>query len=183
MTVAMPTTPANYFHLLRWQGLSGRHKPLIVFTPKSMLRLKAATSAVSDFTAGSFQPLIGDTEADPAAVRRVLLCTGKVYYDLVARRAQAGVTDVAIARVERLYPLPISELGAELARYPAAESVTWVQEEPANQGGWPTMALKLPRVLQRQVGVISLPPSSAPATGSAAQHAATHAELVQAAVG
>jgi multifunctional 2-oxoglutarate metabolism enzyme len=183
MTVAMPTTPANYFHLLRWQGLSGRHKPLIVFTPKSMLRLKAATSAVSDFTAGSFQPLIGDTEADPAAVRRVLLCTGKVYYDLVARRAQAGVTDVAIARVERLYPLPISELGAELARYPAAESVTWVQEEPANQGGWPTMALKLPRVLQRQVGVISLPPSSAPATGSAAKHAATHAELVQAAVG
>ena len=183
MTVAMPTTPANYFHLLRWQGLSGRHKPLIVFTPKSMLRLKAATSAVSDFTAGSFQPLIGDTDVDPAAVRRVLLCTGKVYYDLVARRAQAGVTDVAIARVERLYPLPISELGAELARYPGAESVTWVQEEPANQGGWPTMALKLPRVLQRQVGVISLPPSSAPATGSAAHHAATHAELVQAAVG
>ena len=148
MTVAMPTTPGNYFHLLRWQGLSGRQKPLIVFTPKSMLRLKAATSAVSEFTDGSFRPLIGDADADPAAVRRILLCSGKVYYDLVARRQQAGVTDVAIARVERLYPLPITELATELARYPAAESVTWVQEEPANQGAWPTMALKLPRVLR-----------------------------------
>jgi multifunctional 2-oxoglutarate metabolism enzyme len=187
MTVAMPTTPGNYFHLLRWQGLSGRHKPLIVFTPKSMLRLKAAASAVSEFTSGSFRPLIGDSVVDPAAVRRVLLCTGKVYYDLAARRNQmgqaTGATDVAIARVERLYPLPISELCAELARYPAAESVTWVQEEPANQGAWPTMALKLPRVLDREVRVVSLPASSAPATGSAAQHAATHKEIIEAAVG
>jgi multifunctional 2-oxoglutarate metabolism enzyme len=182
MTVAMPTTPGNYFHLLRWQGLSGRHKPLIVFTPKSMLRLKAAASAVSEFTTGSFRPLVPDSTVDAAAARRILLCAGKVYYDLVARRQQTGATDVAIARVERLYPLPISELSAELARYPAAESVTWVQEEPANQGAWPTMALKLPRVLGREVGVVSLPASSAPATGSAAQHASTHAELLQAAI-
>jgi multifunctional 2-oxoglutarate metabolism enzyme len=183
MTVAMPTTPGNYFHLLRWQGMSGRHKPLIVFTPKSMLRLKAATSAVSEFTSGSFRPLISDSGVDPAAVRRVLVCSGKVYYDLAARRSSAGVTDVAIVRVERLYPAPIAELSAELARYPSAESVTWVQEEPANQGAWPTMALKLPVHLGRPVGVVSLPASSAPATGSAAQHAATHAEIIEAAVG
>jgi 2-oxoglutarate decarboxylase len=183
MTVAMPTTPGNYFHLLRWQGLSGRHKPLVVLTPKSLLRLKAAASAVSEFTSGSFRPLIGSVQDQDAGVRRVLLCTGKVYYDLAARRNQTGATDVAIVRVERLYPLPISELRAELARYPAAESVTWVQEEPANQGAWPTMALKLPRVLGREVRVVSLPASSAPATGSAAQHAATHKEIIEAAVG
>jgi multifunctional 2-oxoglutarate metabolism enzyme len=183
MTVAMPTTPGNYFHLLRWQGLSGRHKPLIVFTPKSMLRLKAAASAVSEFTSGSFRPLISDSGVDPAGVRRVLLCAGKVYYDLAARREKAHATDVAIVRVERLYPAPIAELSAELARYPAAESVTWVQEEPANQGAWPTMALKLPAHLRRPVGVVSLPASSAPATGSAAQHATSHAEIIETAVG
>jgi 2-oxoglutarate dehydrogenase E1 component len=203
MTVAMPTTPGNYFHLLRWQGLSGRHKPLIVFTPKSMLRLKAATSAVSDFTTGSFQPLIGSSTGVggsrdswgsgdsrggvDADVRRVLLCTGKIYYDLAARRravqdesGRGGET--AIARVERLYPLPGSELRTELARYPNAESITWVQEEPANMGAWPTMALKLPRVLGREIGVISLPASSAPAAGSAAKHASTHREIIETAI-
>src|SRR5206468_2521895 len=125
MTVAMPTTPGNYFHLLRWQCLSGRHKPLIVFTPKSMLRLKAAASAVTDFTTGSFRPLIGSEQESDAAVRRVVLCSGKVYYDLAARRRAllsdtGNATDTAIVRVERLYPLPASELCAELARYPDA---------------------------------------------------------------
>jgi multifunctional 2-oxoglutarate metabolism enzyme len=182
MTVAMPTTPGNYFHLLRWQGLSGRHKPLIVFTPKSMLRLKAATSAVSEFTSGSFQPLIGSAQASDAEVRRLLLCTGKIYYDLAARREQAGAADVAIARVERLYPLPVSELRAELARYPGLESVTWVQEEPANMGARPTFALKLPKVLGREVGMVSLPASSAPAAGSAKAHAATHREIIETAI-
>jgi 2-oxoglutarate dehydrogenase E1 component len=187
MTVAMPTTPGNYFHLLRWQGLSGRHKPLIVFTPKSMLRLKAAASAVSDFTSGSFRALIGSAQDSDAAVRRVLLCSGKVYYDLAARRQAlladtGGATDTAIVRVERLYPLPVSELCAELARYPEAGSVTWVQEEPANMGAWPTMALKLPRVLGREVGVVSLPASSAPAGGSAKLHATTHREIVETAI-
>jgi multifunctional 2-oxoglutarate metabolism enzyme len=187
MTVAMPTTPGNYFHLLRWQGLSGRHKPLVVFTPKSMLRLKAAASPVAEFTSGSFRALIGEAPGQDAGIRRVLLCAGKVYYDLAARRhqlgQQTGASDVAIVRVERLYPLPVPELCAELARYPSAESVTWVQEEPANMGAWPTMALKLPRALGREVGVLSLPASSAPATGSAAQHAATHKQIIETAVG
>jgi 2-oxoglutarate dehydrogenase E1 component len=182
MTVAMPTSPGNYFHLLRWQCLSGRHKPLIVFTPKSMLRLKAAASPVADFTTGSFRPLIGSVQESDADVRRVVLCSGKVYYDLAARRREINATDTAIVRVERLYPLPVSELRAELARYPEAESVTWVQEEPANMGAWPTMALKLPRVLSRQVGVVSLPASSAPAGGSAKLHATTHREIIETAI-
>ena len=187
MTVAMPTTPGNYFHLLRWQCLSGRHKPLIVFTPKSMLRLKAAASPVADFTTGSFRPLIGSAQESDADVRRVVLCSGKIYYDLAARRrallANTGnATDTAIVRVERLYPLPVSELCAELARYPGAETVTWVQEEPANMGARPTFALKLPRVLNREVGVVSLPPSSAPASGSAKLHATTHREIIETAI-
>jgi multifunctional 2-oxoglutarate metabolism enzyme len=179
MTVTLPTTPANYFHLLRWQALSGRRTPLVVFTPKSMLRLKDATSGVPDFASGSFRPVIGDHgDLDPAAVRRVLLCSGKVYYDLAGRRAAEKRRDTAIIRVERLYPLPAEELAAEVANYRAAEAITWVQEEPANMGAWPTMAIKLPEALGRPVSHISLPASSAPAPGSANAHVAERQKLV-----
>ena len=179
MTVALPTTPANYFHLLRWQALSPRRAPLVVFTPKSMLRLKEAVSAVADFATGSFLPVIGDPqEPDPASVRRVLLCSGKIYYDLAQRRAAEKRTDTAIIRVERLYPVPAEELTAELGRYPGVEEITWVQEEPANMGAWPTMALNLPAIAGRGVGVISLPASGPPAVGSATAHKAEHQHLV-----
>ncbi len=183
MTVAMPTTPSNYFHLLRWQGLSGRHKPLIVFTPKSMLRLKAATSPVAEFTSGSFRPLIGSVDVADGDVRRVLLCSGKVYYDLVARRKEVGAQHVAISRLERLYPLPVAELRTELARYPRATEFVWVQEEPANMGAWPTLALKLRKLLDVSLDVVSLPASSAPATGSAAKHAESHRQIIETAIG
>jgi len=184
MTVAVPSTPANYFHLLRWQALSGRRKPLVVFTPKSMLRLKTATSAVADFTSGSFLPVIGDAGVtDPARVRRVLLCAGKVYYDLAGQRAADGQDGTAIARVERLYPLPAEELRAELARYPADADVVWVQEEPANMGAWPTMALHLPAIAGRVVRCVSLPASSAPAAGSAVAHKAGHQQVIETAFG
>jgi 2-oxoglutarate dehydrogenase E1 component len=180
----VPSTPANYFHLLRWQALSPRVKPLIAFTPKSMLRLKTATSAVTAFTNGTFRPLLGEQElTDRGAVRRVLLCSGKVYYDLAKKRQEAGGGDCAIARVERLYPLPSSQIAAELASFPAAEEVVWVQEEPANMGAWPYIALHLPAAIGRQVGVVSLPPSSAPAGGSAKAHTAEHAALLEAALG
>jgi multifunctional 2-oxoglutarate metabolism enzyme len=183
MTVAVPSTPANYFHLLRWQALSTRIKPLIVATPKSMLRLKAATSAVADFTSGSFRPVLGEREQlDDAAVRRVLLCSGKVYYDLAARREAESQGDIAIIRAERLYPLPAEEIEAEVARYPAAETVTWVQEEPANMGAWPYMALRLPGLLNRPIQVVSLPASSAPALGSAKAHHEEHDRLVETAL-
>ncbi len=184
MAVAMPSSPASYFHLLRWQALSGRVKPLIVFTPKSMLRLKAAASAVADFTSGSFRPVVADpSNPDPAAVRRVLLCSGKIYHDLAEQRRAAGVSDAAVIRVERLYPLPASEIATELARFPQAQSVAWAQEEPANMGAWPYMALRLPGVLRRQIGLFSLRASSAPAAGSAKAHAAEHAAVVRAALG
>jgi multifunctional 2-oxoglutarate metabolism enzyme len=183
MTVAMPSTPANYFHLLRWQALSTRIKPLIVATPKSMLRLKAATSPVADFTSGSFRPVLGERQQlDDAAVRRVLLCSGKVYYDLAERREAESRGDIAIIRAERLYPLPADEIAAEVARYRAAETVTWVQEEPANMGAWPYMALGLPGLLNRPIQVVSLPASSAPALGSAKAHHEEHARLVETAL-
>jgi len=183
MTVALPTTPANYFHLLRWQALSGRHKPLIVFTPKSLLRLKAATSPTADFTHGSFQPLIGEPAGfDAGKVRRVVLCTGKIYYDLAEHRAKLGATDTAIVRVERLYPIPAQELQAELSRYPGDAELVWAQEEPENQGAWPRMALRLPQLVGRLPRLVALPASSAPAFGSAKVHAATHRELIETAI-
>ena len=183
MTVALPTTPANYFHLLRWQALSGRRTPLVVFTPKSMLRLKEATSPMAEFSAGAFHPVIGDESGlDPAGVRKVLLCSGKVYYDLAGRRDKEGRTDTAVVRLERLYPVPDGDLLTELGRYPAGAEVTWVQEEPANMGAWPTMALKLPDILGRPIGRISVPPSSAPAVGSATAHKAEHERVVADAV-
>jgi multifunctional 2-oxoglutarate metabolism enzyme len=181
MTVAMPSTPASYFHLLRWQALSSRVKPLIVFTPKSMLRLKAASSTMADFTTGSFAPVIGDTAGlDPAGVRRIALCAGKIYYDLAERRRVTEAKDTALIRVERLYPRPTQEIAAELSRYPAAAEVTWVQEEPANMGSWPYLALHLPGELNRRVSVVSRPPSSAPASGKAKVHAAEQAAILDA---
>ncbi len=184
MTVAMPSTPASYFHLLRWHVLSDRVKPLIVFTPKSMLRLKAAVSAVADFTGGAFRPVLADPlQADPGQVRRVLLCSGKIYYDLAEKRKAGQRTDIAIVRAERLYPLPVPEIAAELATYPNASELVWVQEEPVNMGAWPYAAMHLPGALGRGLGVIALPESSAPAQGSAKKHAAEHAGLVAAAIG
>jgi 2-oxoglutarate dehydrogenase E1 component len=191
MTVAMPSTPASYFHLLRWHVLSDRIKPLIVFTPKSMLRLKTAVSAVADFTSGSFLPVIDDPAMagpgrdgiDPAGVRRVLACSGKVYYDLAARRRAAERDDVAIIRIERLYPLAAAEIAVALAGYPNATEVTWVQEEPVNMGAWPYLAMHLPAALGRTITAAGLPESSAPASGSAKKHAAEHAALIKSVIG
>jgi len=156
----------------------------VVFTPKSMLRLKTAASPVADFTHGSFRPVIGDdSNPDPRAVRRVLLCSGKIYYDLAEQRAEKGLTDTAIIRVERLYPVAADELAAQLARYPAATDIAWVQEEPANMGAWPTIALAMPGIAgPRPVRPISLPASSAPAAGSAAKHSAEHRSVLEVAL-
>ncbi|MEV7239727.1 multifunctional oxoglutarate decarboxylase/oxoglutarate dehydrogenase thiamine pyrophosphate-binding subunit/dihydrolipoyllysine-residue succinyltransferase subunit [Streptomyces sp. NPDC003236] len=189
MTVAMPTSPANYFHLLRWQVHNPHHKPLVVFTPKSMLRLKAAASKAEEFTSGEFRPVIGDSSVDPAAVRKVVFCAGKVYYDLEAERQKRGATDTAIIRIERLYPLPGAELQAEVNKYPNAEKYLWTQEEPANQGAWPFIALNLIDHLDLAVGAdipagerlrrISRPHGSSPAVGSAKRHQAEQEQLVR----
>ncbi|MET9496725.1 multifunctional oxoglutarate decarboxylase/oxoglutarate dehydrogenase thiamine pyrophosphate-binding subunit/dihydrolipoyllysine-residue succinyltransferase subunit [Streptomyces sp. NPDC006552] len=189
MTVAMPTLPSNYFHLLRWQVHNPHHKPLVVFTPKSMLRLKAAASKVEEFTSGGFRPVIGDDSVDANAVKKVVFVAGKLYYDLEAERKKSGVTDTAIIRVERLYPLPGTELQAEIAKYPNAEKYLWAQEEPANQGAWPFIALNLIDHLDLAVGAdiphgerlrrISRPHGSSPAVGSAKRHQAEQEQLVR----
>ncbi|MBC9711279.1 multifunctional oxoglutarate decarboxylase/oxoglutarate dehydrogenase thiamine pyrophosphate-binding subunit/dihydrolipoyllysine-residue succinyltransferase subunit [Streptomyces sp. TRM66268-LWL] len=188
MTVAMPTLPSNYFHLLRWQVHNPHHKPLVVFTPKSMLRLKAAASKAEEFTTGGFRPVIGDSYVDPAAVRKVVFCAGKVYYDLEAERQKRGITDTAIIRIERLYPLPGAELQAEIAKFPNAAKYIWAQEEPANQGAWPFIALNLIDHLDLAVGAdiphderlrrISRPHGSSPAVGSAKRHQAEQEQLM-----
>lgn len=189
MTVAMPTSPSNYFHLLRWQAHNPHHKPLVVFTPKSMLRLKAAAAKAEEFTTGQFRPVIGDASVDPAAVKKVVFTAGKVYYDLEAERQKRGATDIAIIRIERLYPLPGAELQAEIKKYPNAEKYLWAQEEPANQGAWPFIALNLIDHLDLAVGAdvphderlrrISRPHSSSPAVGSAKRHQAEQEQLVR----
>ncbi|MDP9417537.1 MAG: multifunctional oxoglutarate decarboxylase/oxoglutarate dehydrogenase thiamine pyrophosphate-binding subunit/dihydrolipoyllysine-residue succinyltransferase subunit, partial [Actinomycetota bacterium] len=171
MTVAVPSTPANYFHLLRFQAYNEARRPLIVFTPKSMLRLKAAASAVEDFTEASFQPVIPETEQlDPARVTRVLLCSGKVYYDLLAERAKRQDTTTAIVRIEQLYPIPRDEARAAVDAFPDAE-LFWVQEEPANYGPWLFVALNVAeRLGGRRLRRISRPHSAAPAAGSHKVH-------------
>jgi 2-oxoglutarate dehydrogenase E1 component len=182
MTVSVPSTPANYFHLLRLQAKRARRKPLVVFTPKSILRSKAATSPAADFTSGGFRPVIADT-IEPGAVRRVVLCSGKVYYDLAAARRQRDVHEVALVRVEQLYPLPADEINAALGSYPNLEDVVWVQEEPANMGGWPYIAIALPEHLGgRALRRVSRPASASPAAGSSTVHEAEQTALVDAAL-
>ncbi|MFF3269764.1 multifunctional oxoglutarate decarboxylase/oxoglutarate dehydrogenase thiamine pyrophosphate-binding subunit/dihydrolipoyllysine-residue succinyltransferase subunit [Streptomyces chrestomyceticus] len=188
MTVAMPTLPSNYFHLLRWQVHNPHHKPLVVFTPKSMLRLKAAASKTAEFTTGGFRPVISDEAAKAEDVTKVIFCSGKVYYDLEAERIKRGAFDTALVRIERLYPLPGKELQAEIAKYPNAGKYLWVQEEPANQGAWPFLGLNLIDHLDLSVGAdvphgerlrrISRPHSSSPAVGSAKRHQAEQAALI-----
>ncbi|MEO3782108.1 multifunctional oxoglutarate decarboxylase/oxoglutarate dehydrogenase thiamine pyrophosphate-binding subunit/dihydrolipoyllysine-residue succinyltransferase subunit [Actinocorallia sp. B10E7] len=173
MTVVYPTTPANYFHMLRWQALSGRRKPLVVFTPKSLLRSKAATSPTEEFTSGAFQPVIGDAKADPSKVKRVIFTTGKIYYDVVATRDKVGADDTAVVRIERLYPSPIDEIKAELAKYPQDVELIYAQDEPKNMGAWPFFALVLWNYLDgRKLNLVSRPASSSPAVGSAKTHQA-----------
>ena len=180
MTVAMPSTPASYFHLLRDHVLSERVRPLIVATPKSMLRNKAATSATSDFTDGRFQPIIEDSTVDAQRVRKVILCSGKVTHDLLAHRATLGddAQTTAIIRVEQLYPLPVVDIARAISQFPRDVEVLWVQEEPANQGAWPFVGLNLGPALARSVRLVSRDAASAPASGSHSVHDGEQKELV-----
>jgi 2-oxoglutarate dehydrogenase E1 component len=180
MRVAVPSTPASYFHLLRRQALSPKKKPLVVFTPKSLLRHRQVVSSVADFTSGTFQPVLADPGApQPADVRRVAICSGKIFYDLAAGRAERGVADTAIVRLEQLYPLPVEELKAELARYPNADQFVWVQEEPDNQGAWTFIAMNLVDQLGVPLSHVARAPAAAPAVGSTKLHDAEQADLIE----
>jgi multifunctional 2-oxoglutarate metabolism enzyme len=191
MTVAVPSTPANYFHLLRRHSLDGIHRPLIVFTPKSMLRNKAAVSDVRDFTEQKFRSVLEEPTyevgtGDRGKVKRILFCSGKLYYDLAGRKAKDKREDVAIVRIEQLYPLPPRRLEKVLAQYPNADEYFWVQEEPANQGAWPTFGLALPELLpDRLTGIkrISRRAMSAPSSGSSKVHAVEQQEILDEAFG
>ena len=169
MTVAQPSTPASYFHLLRFHAANPKRRPMVVFTPKSMLRLKAAASSISDFTSGTFLPVIGDSTVNNAS--RLIFCSGKVYHDLVAERTRLNDSSTAIVRVERLYPLPVAQMEVEAKKHPNA-NLLWVQDEPANQGAWPHVALSTTEVIggtavdSRVLRRISRRASASPATGN-----------------
>ena len=183
MIVARPSTPASYFHLLRRQAYQRPRRPLVVFTPKAMLRLRGATSPVEDFLEGRFEPVLDDDRGiDRGAVTRVLLHAGKIHWDLRAELDKNPHPEIALVRLEQYYPAPVDELNAVLAQYPNAELV-WVQDEPENQGAWPFVALELADKLDgRGIRVISRAAAASTATGSPKVHATEHAEIMKAAL-
>ncbi|MBO0846130.1 MAG: multifunctional oxoglutarate decarboxylase/oxoglutarate dehydrogenase thiamine pyrophosphate-binding subunit/dihydrolipoyllysine-residue succinyltransferase subunit, partial [Nocardioides sp.] len=180
--VAQPSTPASYFHLLRRHSLSEEHRPMVVFTPKSMLKRKEAASQPRDFTEGGFRPFIADDTADPEQVDTLLLCSGRVTWDLMVERAKRqDAGRFAIARVEQLYPEPLEDIKAELARYPYLQAVRWVQDEPRNMGPWPYYALTVWPELGVTVEAVTRPRCSSPSVGTAKRHAEEQRSLIAAA--
>ncbi|HWN10977.1 MAG TPA: multifunctional oxoglutarate decarboxylase/oxoglutarate dehydrogenase thiamine pyrophosphate-binding subunit/dihydrolipoyllysine-residue succinyltransferase subunit [Pyrinomonadaceae bacterium] len=187
LQVCYPTTPAQYFHLLRRQVRPGMERPLIVITPKSLLRLPAAASALDDLTTGGFRPVIDDVEVKtPESVSRIILCSGKIYYDLAAARKEmresgnADVERLAIIRLEQFYPFPLTRLREMLERYSSATELVWAQEEPKNMGGWtfvePRLVDFVPNI-NRPI-YVGRSASASPATGSYSIHQAEQSELI-----
>jgi 2-oxoglutarate dehydrogenase E1 component len=183
MQVCAPTTPAQMFHMLRRQMVRDLRKPLIVMTPKSMLRHRLSVSSLDDLAGGAFQKMIRDSSAkDPKRVKRIVLCAGRVYYDLVEDAAKRGVDNVALVRVEQLYPFPREEVAAELKRFPAAKDVIWCQEEPRNQGAWYQIQHHLEFCIgdsKRRLHYAGRPRSPAPACGHYTTHVVEQAALVE----
>ena len=193
MTVAQPSTPANHFHLLRRHALGDLKRPLVVFTPKSMLRLKDAASPVEDFTeVKKFQSVINDPRlvdregnviGDADKVTTIMLVSGKLYYELEKRRKKLGREDVAIVRIEMLHPIPYNRLKEAFDCYPNATEIRFCQDEPANQGPWPFLGLHLPELIPGMLPMkrISRRAQSSTATGVAKVHAFEQEQLLQAA--
>ncbi len=181
--VCQPTTPAQYFHLLRRQVLQHWRKPLICLTPKSLLRHPHCVSDIEQFTEGSFQRILRDTQVLPEDARRILMCTGKIYYDLIDARQQRGIDDVAIMRIEQLYPLSSPQLMKSLEGFATGSDLIWIQEEPANMGAWPYMKLRFGDELSErfQFRRISRCESASPSTGSLNAHKLEQAELLESA--
>jgi 2-oxoglutarate dehydrogenase E1 component len=183
MQVCIPSTPAQMFHLLRRQVLRRYRKPLVVFTPKSLLRHKLSTSPLDDLTEGSFQVVIDEIDPiDPKLVEHLIVCSGKVYFDLLEARRANRIEDVAIVRIEQLYPFPVEEVDAILARYPNATDVVWVQEEPRNQGAWVYLLARLHlfgRLHEpQQLRLVARPYSASPAVGYMSKHLEQQQALV-----
>ncbi|BBF84027.1 2-oxoglutarate dehydrogenase E1 component [Aquitalea magnusonii] len=176
MQIVMPSEASQMFHMLRRQVLRPYRKPLVIFLSKRLLRFKDSMSPIEDFTNGSFRPVIGDAVVqDPKKVKRVLLCAGQVYYDLAAGRKEKGLEDdIAIVRIEQLYPFPTEQVAAELARFPQAKEVMWVQEEPRNQGAWYQIRHRLEGLLigKQFLSFAGRPSSASPAVGYMSKHVA-----------
>jgi 2-oxoglutarate dehydrogenase E1 component len=181
LQVCYPTTPAQYFHLLRRQVKQETVRPLVVMTPKSLLRLPAATSSLKELTSGGFQPVIDDAEvADREQVRRILVCSGKVFYDLAAGRKKSGDERVAIVRLEQFYPFPEKRLREIFAGYPHATQLVWVQEEPRNMGGWTFVEPRLMNMMTacQRPYYVGREASASPATGSYTIHEMEQRKIV-----
>jgi 2-oxoglutarate dehydrogenase E1 component len=185
--VANCTTSAQFFHLLRRQGMIGKQRPLVVLTPKGLLRAPYAMSPLADFTAGRFEYVIDDPmfsdagDAERGAVTRLVLCSGKVFYDIAGYGERAATTDVAIARIELLYPFPRKQLGELIARYPNLREVVWAQEEPLNYGPYPFMLQRVPQVLPEGVawGYAGRPKRSSPSEGYTSVHLIEQERIVR----
>jgi 2-oxoglutarate dehydrogenase E1 component len=173
--VANCSTPAQYFHILRRQ-MAADYKPLVLFTPKSLLRLPAAVSSFSELTSSGFRPVIGDT-FDPSRVRKVVFCTGKVYYDLAAAREAKKVDDIALVRIEELYPFPEQMIVDVLARYSSGVELIWCQEEPRNMGAWRFMSGYF-KGLNRVIHYAGRMKNASPAAGSHKRHAEEQQRLI-----
>jgi 2-oxoglutarate dehydrogenase E1 component len=184
--VCYPSSAAQIFHLLRRQMLRAQRKPLVVMTPKSLLRNKDATSSLKDLASGTFQTVIGEVdELDPKKVKRVVACAGKIYFELAAARREHKVDNVALLRIEQLYPFDDRRFVEELKRFPNAREVVWCQEEPENQGAWYAKHHRLTASLQKgqTLTVVSRPACASPASGYAARHVQEQKDVVERALG
>lgn len=185
MQIVMPSEASQMFHILRRQTLRSYRKPLVIFMSKRLLRFKDATSPLSNFLLGTtFRPVIGDIveRKDNSSVKRLILCAGQVYYDIASARQEQGLeNDIAIIRVEQLYPFPYPEVEAELAKYPVAKEIMWVQEEPKNQGAWYQTRHRLENLAKdgQKITYAGRPASASPAVGYASKHTAQLKQLVQ----
>jgi len=177
MQVCYLTTPAQLFHLLRRQMKRNFKKPLIVFSPKSLLRHKRAVSSLQDFTGGTFEEILDDP-SPPKKARKLILCSGKVFYDLIEKREQENIHDSAIVRVEQFYPLNEALLQKVCGRYPNAR-ITWCQEEPQNMGGATFMMSILGKLFGRKPLYAGRAPAASPATGSLALHRLEQRDLLE----
>jgi 2-oxoglutarate dehydrogenase E1 component len=185
MSVCVPSTPAQMFHMLRRQMRRDFRKPLIVMTPKSLLRHKLSVSSLDDLTHGFFNEVIGEIDDLPAAkVHRVVFCSGKVYFDLLEARRAEEVRDVAIVRIEQLYPFPSEDYAAALRHYPNATEIVWCQEEPQNQGAWYQIRHRMQEPLTHKQELLysGRAPAAAPAAGILQLHTIQQTGLVAAAI-
>ncbi|MBU1666286.1 MAG: 2-oxoglutarate dehydrogenase E1 component, partial [Gammaproteobacteria bacterium] len=182
--IVQPTTPAQMFHLLRRQVVRPYRKPLIVFTPKSLLRHPDASSSLGELASGAFRPLIDEVDAlDPTQVTRLVFCSGRLYYDLLRARREREIHNIAIIRIEQIYPWPDLELAELLARYPNVNDIVWAQDEPLNQGAWRYAAYPIRLATGITLCYAGRPESSSPAAGYASLHKQQLEEILIAALG